>query len=323
MNKQGVFTISAVCCLVLTACGDSELSYYDTEYGGFRYGVSSKMEIDEDADTLSHEAVYKCKYGTITVGRDQGYYHVTAKGFGEENLNYCKENGYSDISGEELEFNGMPAYRVTATDSEGLSYSYNLIQYGNGELLSVEAESDGKMEKLLEQAEIILNSVECSDPPLKTESESVENEYFSITAGADWYIRDFHEEDSEEYKVAVAMNLADEYAETVQKVQIEALPDESDPKTLARNFYDKKKDSSNKDVSLSSAVSIEDTEILGFDAQLVSFETNIDEDWDTITNYYYFEKDGLCYSLRINALQDKAEQFYSDIQPILDSIKIN
>lgn len=318
MNKSGLFALSAVCCILLTACGNSELEYYDTKNGGFRYGVGSKMKIDEDADTLSHEAAYKCKYGTIIVGHDQGYYHVTAKGFGESSLNYYKENGYSDISSEELEFNGMPAYRVNATDSEGISYSYNLIQYGNGELLSVEAESDGKMEKLLEQAEIILNSVECSDPPLKTEPETVENEYFSITAGADWYIRDFHEEDSEDYRVAVAMNLADEYAETIQKVTIKAFPDESDSKVLAQNEYDQKEGRS----TICSLSIEEDAKMIGFHAQLVSFETDIDEDYDLLIDHYYFENNGVCYCVEIRALKDKSEQFYSDIQPILGSIKI-
>lgn len=315
--KMGLTAVSAICCILLTACGDSELEYYDTKYGGFRYGVGSQMKIDEDADTLGHEEAFKCKYGTIIVGHDQGYYHVTAKGFGESELDYYKEHGYSDISSEELEFNGMPVYRINATDSEGISYSYNLIQYGNGELLSVEAESKNDMKKLLEQAEIILNSVECSDPPLKTEPETVENEYFSITAGADWYIRDFHEEDSEKYKVAVAMNLADEYAETLQKVVIEAFPDESDSKVLAQNYYEKKKDS-----SMTPSASLDDTEIFGFDAQLVSFETDIDEGWNLSVERYYFENNGVCYCIGISALKDKAEQFHSDIQPILESIKI-
>ncbi|MDE6774855.1 MAG: hypothetical protein K2J37_00895 [Ruminococcus sp.] len=315
--KMGLTAVSAICCTWFTACGDSELEYYDTGNGGFRYRVGSQMKIDEDADTLSHEEAFKCKYGTIIVGHDQGYYHVTAKGLGEESFDYYKENGYSDISSEELEFNGMPAYRINATDSEGISYSYTLIQYGNGELLSVEAESDGKIEKLLEQTDIILNSVECSDPPLKTEPETVENEYFSITAGADWYIRDYHEEDDDRYCAAVGLNLADKYADTLQKVALEAFPDESDPKAFAQKKYEKCGQSSHI-----SSLSIEDTEILGFEAQLVSFEININKGYEYLDEFYYFENNGVCYSLHIQSSKDNAEQFYSDIQPILESIKI-
>lgn len=33
MNKSGLFALSAVCCILLTACGDSELEYYDTQNG--------------------------------------------------------------------------------------------------------------------------------------------------------------------------------------------------------------------------------------------------------------------------------------------------
>ena len=62
--------------------------------------------------------------------------------------------------------------------------------------------------------------------------------------------------------------------------------------------------------------------MIGFHAQLVSYELNIDEGWNLFVDNYYFENNGVCYCVQIHALQDKAEQFYSDIQPILGSIKI-
>lgn len=257
--------------------------------------------------------MYKCKYGTITVGRDQGYYHVTAKGYGKATrLKYYKENGYSDISDEELEFNGMPAYRVNATDADGISYSYTVIQYGNGELLSVEAESKGKMKKLMKQADIILDSVECSDPPLKTEAETVENDYFSITAGKDWYIENSNKKKD---KVGIVLNLADEYRETLQRVTFEAYTDGPDAAALAQQSYEKK-----TSLQSISSLEIEDTEFIGFDAKLVSYDMILNSNYSM--KHYYFENNNVCYLLYISALKDSEEEFLSDIQPILDSIKI-
>lgn len=314
MNKIGIFAISAACCIMLSSCGDSKLKYHDTAYSGFRYGVSSQLKAENDDPEPSRTGdVYKCKYGTITVGRDQGYYHVTAKGYGEANrLEYYKKNGYSDISDEELEFNGMPAYRVNATDADGISYSYTVIQYGNGELLSVEAESKGKMKKLMKQADIILDSVECSDPPLKTEAETVENDYFSITAGKDWYIENSNKKKD---KVGIVLNLADEYRETLQRVTFEAYTDGPDAAALAQQSYEKK-----TSLQSISSLEIEDTEFIGFDAKLVSYDMILNSNYSM--KHYYFENNNVCYLLYISALKDSEEEFLSDIQPILDSIKI-
>lgn len=287
------------------------MKYYDTNGGFFSFGTDETLKQYEGETKEDYEFAFQAGDDDTLIGilTITGL-HQTAKGFSESVLpDYEDEEIYSNVKGEELTIAGNPAYRITA-DAEGdISYSEIMIQFGNGDLFTVFATaSKDYVQECEKQTEIILNSVEFKGDPLKTEPETYENDYFSITAGEKWYFRSMKNDFA-----SISLNLQNDISEMMYAFSFSALPDASDKETTAEDAAAKLGQYEfNQDITRDTA------EYMGFDAEHIRYLNPM----DAFVDYYIFEKDGVCYQAIEVCPTNMTEQYQTDIQEVIDNIVI-
>lgn len=288
---------------------NGELKYYDTEDGSFRFGVSSDFSINDSGES-DYEYTFtngekECLIGIMSLIR----YHSTAKGFSEGILEEY-EKIYDNVKGEEMTFGGVPAYRVTADAAEGtVLYTSTIAQYGNGELFAVNTIEAKSSDKCLKQADNILNNVEFLGEPLKTEPETFENDYFSITLPPELYVRK-----SNGKSVSVGKNLQNSTAELLYTFSFEALTDETDIKAAADAAFEK--------LSRNDGLERDSAEILGYNAESIKYQKEIDGQ-KIYMEHYFFEVNGVCIRLVKVCSESMLDAFETEMKPVMESVIIN
>lgn len=282
---------------------ENELKYYNTEDGCFRFGVKPELE-----ETESEEYEY-----TFTNGEKDSLigilsltgYHQTAKGFSESILSDYKEV-YDNVKGEEMTIGNAPAYRVTADAEGGIVYTSTMVQYGNGDLFVVNTTEAKGSEKCAEQTEIILNGLEFTGEPLKSENETFENDYFSVTIPEKFY---FHKSDNE--SAAVRLNLQNSISELLYTFSIDAMTGETDIKAIADAAYEKSSDKN--------SIAREASEFSEYPSERITFTDKISGE-TIITEQHFFKVNGTCFRVTIVCSDSMLDRFDSEMQPIIDKI---
>ena len=285
-----------------------DIVYCDTEDGLFEFAVSS-----DTPDGISSAFIGETEY-VFNLGDDDTLIgvmtvadlHQTAAGMGTGLSSDYEESGlYSNIKGEDLTINGNPAYRITADCENDIIYTLTTVQFGNGDIFATASTSTPEnRENCEKETDIILHSVEYKGKPLKTEPETYNNDYFSITAGEKWYFRRMTENFA-----SVSLNLQNDISDMMYAFSFNALADVSDTETAAKNSAEK---------FIDEPEFLQDTaDYMGFKAEHIHYLNPL----DAYVDYYIFENDGVIYQAIEVCPVSKTEQYKSDIQEIIDSIE--
>lgn len=285
-----------------------DIVYCDTEDGLFEFAVSSDTP-NGISSTLIGETEYVFNLGdddTLIGVMTVADLHQTAAGMGTGLSSDFEESGlYSNIKGEELTFNGNPAYRITADCENDIIYTLTTVQFGNGDIFAAASTSTPESRENCEkETDIILHSVKYKGTPLKTEPESYDNDYFSITAGEKWYFRKMTADFA-----SISLNLQNDISDMMYAFSFSALTDESDIETAAKNSAEKLTDEPE--------FLRDKADYMGFNAEHIHYLNPL----DAYVDYYIFENDGVIYQAIEVCPTSKTEQYKTDIQEILDSIE--
>lgn len=291
------------------------LNYHLSKCGRFTFGISEKLEIVEVDDldiafTNGNDSVI----GMFTFSG----HHQTLKGFTGEMIADYNEK-YTNVASDESMVNGVPCFSITAdttapdASETKLKIHFSALQYGNGDIIYFTymgaTDSQPQLEEYYQQ---MLNSIEYLGEPLKTESETFSNEYYTVTAPPMWYIEEKEKMDS----VKIGLNLQDSNDDVFYEIRLFAPDGEKNAKTAAEDTNKSKK-------SVDSTVSseIDETKICGYDAFRVTFHTKVGKT-DFFSEIFYFNKDGKCRSIKFTYPNGREEEFKKNIQPILESLEI-
>lgn len=277
-----------------------------------------KISVPEGMKQLEENSMYEY---TFQLGDDQdsliglssvSNMHQTATGFGEGILVDHESAGFTDIKGSPYSLNGIPAYKITATDSttgKDMDYRMDLFQYGNGDLICVNAVAPkGTLADYASEFDTVISSVEYLGTPLKAEPENVDNARFSLTVPENLFIRDA----SDDENVYIGYNLNNTTDEYICRLELTVMDDMTPTEASDTLFGQWEKN------ERSSERSRDNCQFMGYDAlhikQVISLtETKVDSE------SYHFEAGGTTYWISITSAQPLTEQFKKDIQPVLDS----
>ena len=294
---------------------DGGLNYYMSKCGKFTFGISDELEIVESDDldiafTNGNDSV-------IGMFSFSGH-HLTLKGATNNVIDDYNEK-YTNVASYESTVNGVPCFNVTAEttapdDSETeLKIHFSALQYGNGDIIYFTymgaADSQPQLEEYYQQ---MLNSIEYLGEPLKTEDETVSNEYYTVTASPMWYIEEKEKTDS----VKIGLNLQDNLDDVFYTISLFAPNDKKSSKDAAESLNDTKK---GVDSTVSSE--IDETKICGYDAFRVTTHTKLGAT-DFFSETFYVDKDGKCRQISFTYPNGREEEFKNSIQSILESLEI-
>ncbi len=283
----------------------SDYNFFETADGLFSFGTPPYLAFREDDSSNDYEYSFttgkeNCLIGVMSVTG----YHQTAKGFGEGTLSDY-EKVYSDVKGESITIGDVPAYQITAY-SDKISYRSIMLQYGNGDLFVVNM-TDNKGKNDAEKAAAALcGTIKYKGEPLRSSSETFENDYFSITVSEKWYFKSKGSEG-----VTVCLNLQESIEDMGYSFSLKALPDEGDITMLANERFG--------ELSESGECRVEKSEFLGSEAQSVFSEKQLG-DITMKREHRYFEANGTCFEAILLCTDSNKEQFDKDIQTITESI---
>lgn len=284
----------------------SEYQFYDTEDGLFRFGTEPILAFAEGDSASDYEYSFTTGEENSLIGiMSVSGYHQTAKGFGEGTLpDY--QSLYDNAEGSAAEYNGVPAYRITYSES-GVKYISVMLQYGNGDLFVINMTENTDKDEIEKIAENIIAAVEYKGEPLKTESEEYDCGYFSLTVPPEWYIKSETEEG-----VTLALNLQDNAGEVGCSYRLAAVPDKDSTRELANERFGK--------LSAASECSTEVVEAFGSEAFAVKTTMDI-MDIDTSMCFYYFEINGMCYEQFESFRADDEVKYREMIDLINESVE--
>lgn len=285
-----------------------DIVYCYTENGLFEFAVSSETP-DGTSSKLIGETEFVFNLGddnTLIGVMSIADLHQTAAGMGAGLSSDYEESGmYSNIKGEELTINGNPAYRLTADCENDIIYTLTTVQFGNGDIFAAASTSTPENRENCErETDIILHSVEYKGKPLKSEPETYDNDYFSITAGEKWYFRKMTADFA-----SLSLNLQNDMSDMMYAFSFSALTDESDIETAAKNSAEKLTDEPE--------FLRDKADYMGFSAEHIHYLNPL----DAYVDYYIFENDGVIYQAIEVCPVNKTEQYKTDIQKIIDSIE--
>lgn len=335
MKKRRILSFAAALCLGITMCGCGDknnspkekssgsssetetedsfrlpenIVYCDTEDELFEFAVS-----DSTADGTGSEMIDGTEF-IFNVGDDDSLIgvmtvtnlHQTASGMGKGlSADYEEQSDiYSNIQGEELTVNGNPAYRMTADCKNDIKYTLTTMQFGNGDIFAVMSTSTpAHREDCQRETDIILHSVEYKGAPLKTEPETFENDYFSMTIEPKWYFNK-----TKDNFASIRLNIQNDDNDIWYAFSFSALPDEPDAETAAENAADR---------LASFELTRDKAEFMGYKSEHIRYDT-----WEAYVDYYIFEIDGVCYQAITVYNNDVREQYDADIRKVTESIEI-
>ena len=239
--------------------------------------------------------------------------HITPEFFFESVRDHYEEQ-YGTVKGTASEENGMPAYLLEAEftdtqddESSEMIFYHKAIQYGNGDLLiPVVTVPKSTPEEAPKAVSDIIAGVTYHGEPLKTETETHDTEYFTVSANKDWF---FHSKTDTE--AALLPNLAGTLEEHYGSIKITADPSGASAKELAEKDaadFESKEKIINVEVT-------EDTEWLGHDAICVS-SVLCSEYMELKREIYYFDSNGVSFKVQLLAPSECYDKFI----PLLDDV---
>lgn len=290
------------------------LNYYMSRCERFTFGISEDLEIIEVDD---FDIAFTNGKDSVIGMRSFSGFHDTVKSGAVDMISYFEEK-YTNVVHNESTVNGVPCFNITAdttapdADETKFKIRYSELQYGNGDIFYLiymgTAEAQPQLEEYYQQ---MLNSIEYLGEPLKTEDETVSNEYYTVTTSPMWYIEE------RKGRIKIGLNLRNGTDEIFYSINLAPPDDEKNAKDAADSLKDKKKE---LDSTISSE--IDETEICGYDAFRVTTHTKIGET-DFFLETFFFDKDEKCRKISLTYPNGREEEFKKNIQPILESLKIN
>lgn len=335
MKNKRILLFAAALCLGITMCGCGDknnsskekssgsssetetedsfklpenIVYCDTEDELFEFAVSDSIPDGTGSELIDGtEFIFNVGDDDSLIGvMAMANLHQTASGMGKGLSADFEENKiYSNIQGEELTINGNPAYRITADCKNDIKYTLTTMQFGNGDIFAVMSTSTpAHREDCQRETDIILHSAEYKGAPLKTEPETFENDYFSITIEPKWYFNK-----TKDNFASIRLNIQNDYNDVWYAFSFSALLDEPDAETAAENAAAKLE---------RFELTRDKAEFMGYESEHIGYE-NLS---DVYVDYYIFEKDGVCYQGITVYHNDLREQYNADIKKVTESIKI-
>lgn len=291
------------------------LNYYMSKCGRFTFGISDNLEIIEVDD---FDIAFTNGNDSIIGMFSFSGFHQTLKS-ASEGVFADFDKKYTNAAAEESTVNGVPCFNITADSTAPdsaetkMKICVSALQYGNGDIFYISyigaEESKPKLEEYFQQ---MLNSIEYLGEPLKTEDETVSNEYYTVTVPPMWYIEKKEKVDF----LKIGLNLQNSNDDVFYGIRLNAPDDEKNAKDAAESLND-----GNRKLNSIVSSEIDETEICGFDAFRVTTHTKLGNT-DFFSETFYFDKDGKCWRISFMYPNGREDEFKNNIQPILESLEI-
>lgn len=323
--------------LALCGCGDSGSSSADTEISSQAVQPASKQTDYKTADEMftlrlnerfsKYQGAYPADFEFLfvdsntntTVGiMEMSGLHITPE-FYCETIKSHYEELYGAVTSTPAEQDGLPAHLLEAefVDEEDgnkeFLFHHKVIGYGNGDLIvlvvTVPKETPDEAEKAVSD---IMEGITYLGEPIKTEPETHENEFFSVTADKDWY---FYSKDGTE--ATIRPNIAVTMAERYGSFKISAERSDSTAQELA----DADAEEFGTNEKITDIVTNKNATCLGRDAVCVSCVLNSDY-MNLKRETYYFESSGAVCKVQILAPDDCFGEFSETLGSLTDTIEI-
>jgi hypothetical protein len=294
-----------------------QISVYDSfttsdEMFSFSVKGDVKQYIGSDADEYEFafkHSKYDAMIGVVSVSG----MHQTAKGFSESIVPHYQEV-FNNVSCTETEVNGLPAQKLTAVcnkEGEMYSFSYTMVQYGNGDLFVVmETKPMSSSYSCAEEIQSIFDSLSYYGAPVKTKEEVFDSRHFSITVGKELCIDSSSADD-----VFIKYNFQDTLEDSLCKLNVTckegtAAKDEAD--SAYQNFVGNK---------YTNELRRDTAEMAGHSAEHFVRSVTV-QNIDVVSEIFYFDENGITYKLQCTAPKALAEKFMSDVKPVMDSMTL-
>lgn len=280
---------------------------FSSDDGMFKFAIDSVLERSNDKKFSDYEFHFRIKEEDLhlcvmTVSGS----HQTAKGFSDHLIKEISDD-YLNLTGQDGEINGMPAYKAHAdcpSYGENYKFGYAAVQYGNGDLFIVIGISpDSSAEYCSILADDLLNSVIYKGKDVRTKDATVDNAYFKATVSPDFYV-----ESSDDRSMQAVINLQESLDEAFCSMRLEAHPGSSSASVISS-------DTDEEDVYAGQE------EILGCTAQKYTCKLEL-LDQDIQIDTFYLDHNGTCYSVSFISTEEHSAIFRMKMQPLLDNITL-
>lgn len=294
----------------------------------FSFEMSGDFSVTDEKES-NESGVYEytftgCGFEEVDVysyGLEQCTAEVSMQAI-QESIKARNDTSVKDIEIETLDvpgFNAASIHMINSRESgetgesylclstEGIQFNTSVIGYAPAERENVKA--------LLN--EIAATVKYTGTEYLPTEPQSYENEFFSLSCGPEWYIRDKSKEDSIDVKLSYyyAQDM-EHYMSPSLTIHITPEDEENTPKKKADSLYDSKKES-----KYSSDIERGSEDFLGYNAEKVSFAASIGCVETRYTDYI-FSENGYVYTVGAALNMRDEEGSRAELQAILDTLTV-
>ncbi len=232
--------------------------------------------------------------------------HMTATAFGEGMQADFETQGYENVSGEAMDINGNPSYRITCsqtTDGETVSSDMNIVCSGNGSMFLVfTAYSDESKAVYQAESDKILQSLVFFGKDDK-DGATHKADSFTLTYNGDWVSTA-----ADGSCIVLERRLAESECDYITRCKIVAKKDTTSPEKAAKNIYS----TYEKEPSITELTTTEST-VFGRNAWLTSC-VNTSLAPHKVTMYvYYFEENGVLFEITQTYCEDVAAVTVADL----------
>ena len=301
--------------LISVGCGqekETPLTRYEVMDGDIKFGVSSRLE---EFENNSSGIIFDLKDagGEIAV-LEMPRVRLTAKGYAEALADSYKEDGiHSNVQVTAFDSGGDSAYRITADSQDGNVTEMDIVQYGDITLFGLLCTYEKDDIICRKEAETILDSVEYSGAPLKTETEVCENDQLTISADSSWFV-----EKCSDSGVTLCLYSTDDIGMTTNIFTLEPLGD-ADIVRKADGMYMEVCLEYDQDKEGKTVPERSQGEFLGKTAEEVSY-TVATEYGINAAKAWFFEAEGNSFMAYASCPESAMDSYLADLQPVLDSI---
>lgn len=302
---------------VTTGCGQEKeapptLTHYELLDGDIRFSASSRLEVFENN---SSGIIFELKDsdGEIAV-LEMPQIRLTAKGYAESLADSYKEDGiHSSVQVTPFDSGGDSAYRITADSQDGTVTETDIVQYGDIVLFGLLCTYEKDDTICRKEAETILDSVEYTGSPRKTETELCETSQFTLSADESWFV-----ESCGDTGASLCLYSTDDIGMTSNIFTLEALGD-ADIVRKADGMYVEVCVIYDQDKEGRTVPERSQEEFLGKPAEKVSYSVPTEHGCNA-AEAWFFEAEGNAFMAYMSCPEYAADSYLSLLQPVLDSI---
>ena len=336
---------SAGCSLKLKKSSESvtKISYSSTtkkyDLTSFSFELSDDFSVKDTKELSTDGSICRYEFSaegftTFEVSCDTSTIcNCTAEVCAQDFYEYLIEKNsekekHSDIEKETIDVPGMDAAWVHTVSEypdddlkQGESQLFITTEAHGFEILATYADP-GMRESVKELLKDIAATVKyTSGDRLPTEEQSYENDYFSLTCGPEWYIRDRNANKPEVENISIVLAYyyakdMEHYGDPSISIGVNAEDDEYNAQIAAERSYETKKKS-----KLSSEVKRGTEEILGYTAETVSYVLDLGSRKSRYKTYF-FSENGCVYIITESLNMRNEEGSRAELKAILDTVKI-